>query len=265
MLWDEIIENSKRQHIDPKQLLREQLQKTILTSFSQKGYFNTLVFQGDTALRLCYDNPRFSEDLDFVLKNKEKTVKISWAPFKKLILDTFPFLETVNIKPQKSSDQLQRHVLTTMGLNPSQKSRIHIEIAKIPSYENHPKILSYPPFNPAIQVETKEEILADKLTAFGCRSYIKGRDLWDIYFLTQEKNVTASWVHVMKKIKDYNVSKQEYLHQLNQRITDLETNGEKLLTFELQRFFPQTLYDHYKSDFSSIIQTVITQLQANIV
>jgi predicted nucleotidyltransferase component of viral defense system len=263
MLWDEIIENSKRQHIDPKQLLREQLQKTILTSFSQKGYFNTLVFQGGTALRLCYDNPRFSEDLDFFLKNKEKTVKISWAPFKKLIFDTFPFLETVNIQSQKSSDQLQRHVLTTMGLNPSQKSRIHIEIAKIPSYENHPKILSYPPFNPAIQVETKEEILADKLTAFGCRAYIKGRDLWDIYFLTQEKNKTASWKLVRKKIKDYNVSKQEYLTQLDQRISGLEKNGEELLRFELQRFLPQTIYDHYKPNFSKIIQTVIAQLLNN--
>jgi len=263
MLWDEILQLSKKQYIDPKQLLREQLQKTILTSFSQKGYFNTLVFKGCTALRLCYDNPRFSEDLHFVLKDKEKTVKISWAPFKKRIQDTFPFLETVNIKTQKSSDQLQRHILLTSGLNPSQKSRIHIEIAKIPSYENHPIILSYPPFNPALQVETKEEILADKLTAFGCRSYIKGRDLWDIYFLIKEKNLTVPWPLVRKKINDYKVSKQEYLHQLEQRRTDLETNGEKLLTFELQRFLPQTVYDHYKPQFSSIIQTVIAQLQDN--
>ena len=246
-----------------KQLLREQLQKSILTSFSQKGYFNTLVFQGGTALRLCYDNPRFSEDLDFVLNDKQETVNISWTAFKKLIQDTFPFLETVSIKSQKSSDQLQRHILTTTGVNPSQKTRIHIEITSVPSYDHQPRILSYPPFNPAIQVETKEEILADKLTAFGCRSYIKGQDVWDIYFLTKEKNVPASWALVRKKIKDYNLLKQDYLNQVEQKMTDLEKSGEKLLSFELQRFLPQTLYDHYKSDFSSIIQTVIVQLQNN--
>jgi len=66
-----------------------------------------------------------------------------------------------------------------------------------------------------------------------------------------------------KKIKDYNLLKQDYLNQVEQKMTDLEKNGEKLLTFELQRFLPQTQYDHYKSDFSSIIQTVIVQLQNN--
>jgi predicted nucleotidyltransferase component of viral defense system len=68
MLWDEILYQSKKQLIDSKQVFREEQQKTILTCFSQKGYFDTIVFQGGTALRLCYENPRFSEDLDFTLK-----------------------------------------------------------------------------------------------------------------------------------------------------------------------------------------------------
>ena len=40
--------------------------------FSIKDIHNSLVFQGGTSLRLCYNNDRYSEDLDFVM-NKNQT------------------------------------------------------------------------------------------------------------------------------------------------------------------------------------------------
>ena len=260
MLWDEITTISKKQLIDPKQVLREELQKTILTFFSQKGYFSTIVFQGGTALRLCYGNPRFSEDLDFVFKNVENTINISVSSIKRFILDSYPFLETINIKNQKTSAYINRYVLTTRGNVTSQNSRIHIEFASVPSYDNQPIILSYPPYNPAIQVETKEEILADKLTALGCRSYVKGRDLWDIYFLSQEQKVTIEWDYVRKKISDYGVSRKDYLDQLRKRRNELEQTGQSLLSFELKRFLSQPLYTQYEKEFSRIIEKVISQM-----
>lgn len=262
MLWDKVLIFSKKQLVDPKQVLREQLQKTILTILSQKGYFNKIVFQGGTALRLCYGNPRFSEDLDFSLNKKQDKINIELpsSTITRSILDTYPFLEKATFTTQKISEQLQLYVLSTQGTEPSQKSRIHLELASIPSYDNQPMILNFPPFNPAIQVETKKEILADKITALGCRTYIKGRDLWDIYFLFHEQNIDIDLMLVRKKIADYNVSKKGYLDQIKQRSDELKQIGTSLLSFELKRFLPQNIYAQYEDQFSSIIHTIIKNI-----
>jgi len=47
------------------QVFQEEVQKAVLASLSRDEAFNHLVFQGGTALRLFYENPRFSEDSDF--------------------------------------------------------------------------------------------------------------------------------------------------------------------------------------------------------
>ena len=48
-----------------KFILREYLQYKILEAISKNKLSNKLVFIGGTALRIIYDNQRFSEDLDF--------------------------------------------------------------------------------------------------------------------------------------------------------------------------------------------------------
>ncbi|MBT7087575.1 nucleotidyl transferase AbiEii/AbiGii toxin family protein, partial [bacterium] len=45
--------------------LREYLQLLILKIIEEKGYFQNIAFVGGTAVRILYDLPRFSEDLDF--------------------------------------------------------------------------------------------------------------------------------------------------------------------------------------------------------
>jgi predicted nucleotidyltransferase component of viral defense system len=78
MLWDEIIDKSKLEKVNPKQILREEIQKSFLALFSQEGYFEKMVFQGGTALRLFYGNPRFSEDIDLVFRKNVKKVDIEF-------------------------------------------------------------------------------------------------------------------------------------------------------------------------------------------
>jgi len=266
MLWEDILTVSNQQHMDAKQVLREELQKTILTALSHEGYFTSLVFQGGTALRLFYGNPRFSEDIDFVIKQGEtpKDIKKSFPKIKQLITDTFPFLEKTILQTQKDTTQLKRYILKTQGTQPSQQSRIHIELASIPSYENQPRILDFPPFHPAIQVETAQEILADKITAVGCRTYLKGRDIWDIYYLITEKNLSIPWDLVKRKIADYSVSIKTYSKRLEEAEENLTTNGISILSFELKRFLPQPLYQQYENQFSEIIQTALKYIKKEV-
>src|SRR5262245_21098844 len=47
-------------------LVKEAIHLHLLSALSEAGILRHVVFQGGTALRLCYDGERYSEDLDFV-------------------------------------------------------------------------------------------------------------------------------------------------------------------------------------------------------
>lgn len=51
-----------------RNVLREYLQARVLEGLQRAGAFNSLAFQGGTALRFLYGLPRYSEDLDFSLE-----------------------------------------------------------------------------------------------------------------------------------------------------------------------------------------------------
>ena len=59
----------RRRDIDAgmeQNLIKEALHLHLLSALSEAGVLERVVFQGDTALRLCYGGERYSEDLDFV-------------------------------------------------------------------------------------------------------------------------------------------------------------------------------------------------------
>ena len=59
----------RRQGIDAEMeqnLVKEAIHLHLLSAMSDAGILRHAVFQGGTALRLCYAGERYSEDLDFV-------------------------------------------------------------------------------------------------------------------------------------------------------------------------------------------------------
>jgi predicted nucleotidyltransferase component of viral defense system len=55
--------------------LKEILQEIVLYALATADFFSTGIFHGGTSLRILYGLPRFSEDLDFLLKTKNKNFK----------------------------------------------------------------------------------------------------------------------------------------------------------------------------------------------
>jgi len=259
MQWEEILEIAERIGIDSKNAFQEEMQKAILTALSQNGCFNKIVFQGGTALRLFYGNPRFSEDIDLVLKEGEKRYDLSgkMPKVKQFAFHIFPFVESVDVKSQKTKRGLQRYVLQTKSGNPEQRLRLHVELAAVPSYQNEPRILDFPPIHPAVRVEDVSEILADKVCALALRQYLKGRDLWDIYFLTQERSVGLLWELVEKKVEDYKESPSELTGRLSKAKIKIRKEGMRTLDNEMRRFLPKNLVEHYHSHFKTILRTVV--------
>lgn len=239
-------------------IFREELQKAILTSFSKEGVFQNIVFQGGTALRLFYDNPRYSEDLDFVLREDSPSINIGnfLKKTKDFIGHSYSFLEGVKTRTQKKESDFQRYIIKTTSEDPEQRVRINIELFDLPSYLNETKILSFSPFQPVVRVERPEEILVDKVAALSGRKYIKGRDLWDIYFLTEQKDLSVDLPLLLKKIKDYHMDKSDLIDELNEIGTRLEKEGKDILDTELKRFLSPSLYQYYHDDLDTVLASV---------
>ena len=264
MIWEEITTKSEKLGVTVNQVLQEEIQKTVLASLSYSEAFNHIVFQGGTALRLFYGNPRFSEDLDFVTRqNKMFDITKNIASIQRSIEKTFPFIEETSVHVQRNDDQMQRLILRVTG-EPFQRIRIHIELVYVPSYHNRPKILDYPPITPVVRVEEPSEILADKVVALGNRHYIKGRDIWDIYFLIIEKNIDTPWNLVFQKAGDYKITSSDLRKNILKVSKRLETEGPSILHNELLRFLPKKIFDQYRESFGEIIAVVIENIRGGL-
>jgi len=262
MDWEEIVTNNTIKGGNLQQTFQEEMQKAILAGLSRQGVFNSIVFQGGTALHLFYGNPRFSEDLDFVTREKQKfDLTQQTNKIQTFISNVFPFIQKINIAIQKNDKELQRLILSTISDVPEQNLRIHLELAHVPSYINQPKILDYPPLNPAVRVEDPSEILADKIIALGRRQYLKGRDIWDIYFLTSEKHLSIPWDLVFKKGADYGSTQKSLKDSLIKASKKIREEGNSILSNEMSRFLPPTLFDQYSDMFNDILSKVAKEVK----
>ena len=259
MDWNEIEYKARMLNARVKSVFQEEVQKAILTSLSRKGCFDDIVFHGGTALRLFHGNPRFSEDIDLVLKEGNDYFDLSkyMVYVERTCLDTFPFLQDVNVRVQKSEHELQRYILKAISEDSRQNVRIHIEIADVPSHQNSPKILNFPPFQPAVRVEDEGEILADKVRALGYRPFLKGRDLWDIYFLNSERSVELDRDLVVRKIDDYNENVDEIEVRYEKIKKKIQEDGLSILSNEMDRFLPKQVLDSYKPIYNKVLISVI--------
>ena len=167
MSWNEIIQQGRKLGVSPAFILREEVQKASLASLSRMGAFNNIVFQGGTAIRHFYASPRFSEDLDFVLREgSEFDLASRRMELENLLSPTLYYLEgKATVKVQKDSVEAQRLAITVKSKELPQRLLINMELFYIPSYHNSPRILALPPLNPVVRIEDKEELLADKIVA----------------------------------------------------------------------------------------------------
>ena len=249
-------------------IIKEMLHLDILKALSDCEISKQIAFQGGTALRLCYQGVRYCEDLNFVLCNesldfdKELFRKFEEA-FIKSIKNKYN-LETELIYPKNDENRVQKWIAKINLPIENRKERINIEVCKIPSYDNEiNNIRNY--YNPKhtedifLRVESLDEILADKIIAFGARKYIKYRDLWDIKFL-KDINIILNSKFVENKINDYKISDFDKL--LDEKLYILNNEDLKENFFqEMSRFLkPKLLNKLIELDYFSDIKKEINQL-----
>jgi hypothetical protein len=122
------------------------------------------------------------------------------------------------------------------------KSRIKIEFANVPSYDNGPNVAKAMQGLVQIQdvilkTESANEILADKAVALTARQALKYRDVWDVWYLTNKLNAQGDRSIVARKFCDYGTLDVET--KAKQRQDELgKSSTEKLFLDEMRRFLP---------------------------
>jgi predicted nucleotidyltransferase component of viral defense system len=220
-----------------------------------------VVFQGGTALRLCYGGERYSEDLDFVCGKAgsyvdniefDRLVREAMETTKKTLHRDFGIdpnqialkqpSHPMGIKSVSVSVAAWQIVVPIGPTPPSPKSRISIEFANVPSYDSAPNVARVTQGLVQIQdviltVESANEILADKAVALTAREVLKYRDVWDVWYLVNKLNAQADRDIVSRKFADYGTSDIEA--KARQRQEDL-AKGSTAKSFldEMRRFLP---------------------------
>ncbi|MGO3396574.1 MAG: nucleotidyl transferase AbiEii/AbiGii toxin family protein [Serratia proteamaculans] len=239
---------------------KELLHYDILFCLSEAGLLKSLVFQGGTSLRLCYDSNRFSEDLDFA--GGVEFCSADLAAMKSCIesyLGDRYGLEVVVKEPKElraepeysevKVDKWQISITTAPELRDMPKQRIKVEIANIPAYTRSVRqlvrnysVLPDGYSDTLINVETLEEVMADKLVSLPATTkYIRYRDLWDLVWLKQ-RSTTVNAELIRKKLDDYKI--ENFEDKLQSRIDSLEeVIGDGRFYDEMKRFIPSHVYD----------------------
>jgi predicted nucleotidyltransferase component of viral defense system len=242
----------------------------ILEYLFKKDAFSHLVFQGGTALRLVYGGVRYSEDLDFVLKEKNSPLFGSLAELLKGLpsyLEKFVlFAGKIYLKAQKQTPFLSRFSLIVEAEELRALDKTNLEIVNVPSYENGPALVRHaglPGSAPAVRAESLKEILSDKFCAFGSREYVKGRDIWDIYFLRNSLNVPfdgKAREMAGKKTEDYGLGPLAFLKGFRKNLTVLEEKGLEILELEMSRFLPPAYQNVFREKYASVVERVQGEL-----
>jgi predicted nucleotidyltransferase component of viral defense system len=172
---------------------REFLQELILQILDRKGYFKNLAFVGGTALRIIYDMPRFSEDLDFSLINKKG---FSFTALLKTIKRELE-LTGYSVEELKSKDKTVlgefirfKGLLYELGLSKDKNEKLFIKLevdSNPPGKFETEIVMVNRNFLYKVQCYKPDSLFAAKLHAVLFRKYEKGRDYYDLlWFLTRK-------------------------------------------------------------------------------
>ena len=188
--------------------LKETIQEIILYALSKTDFFHKAAFYGGTALRIFYNLDRYSEDLDFSLKEPNESFELE---------KYFPAIENeissfgLNMKAEKKNKSIDSSIKSAFlkgntkemmllfsssddmasGINPDALIKIKFEIdVTPPSGANFEVKYHLTPIPYQVLLYDEASLFAGKIAAIITRSWknrIKGRDLYDYVFYMQRE------------------------------------------------------------------------------
>lgn len=183
--------------IEEQQAIREITQEVVLAALGRGDFFKHALFQGGTCLRIFYGLNRFSEDMDFILREpkpdfqlkdhiKNLTDELAAYGYNIEIIDRNQ--ADLTVKKAFLKDDSLGKVIDLRHSNQTgllKKIRIKLEVdTNPPSGSGYDlKYLDFP-FVSSVAVQDRPSLFAGKIHALLCRDYIKGRDWYDFIWYT---------------------------------------------------------------------------------
>ncbi|HCO77874.1 MAG TPA: hypothetical protein DIT50_06930 [Rhodocyclaceae bacterium] len=183
-----------------------------------------LIFRGGTALRWCHGGSRFSEDLDFVTPLAPRLVKAKMnRAFKAAEKEMAPHfgVGTLSVSDRSTRQDTLKLFADYQSAAFRGKISIKLEFERIlpgcrPDTRNHvlsslPAVSSLlvagdfrvPRPNAVLVAETVPEPLSDKVRALLERRYLKGRDIFDVWYLRSALNAAVEKTVIERKFGMY--------------------------------------------------------------
>ena len=200
VLSEKIREYAPANPVEQENVLQELMQHYVLASLARAGLFTEAMFHGGTCLRIVCGMNRFSEDLDFLLKQPNPNFR--WEGYleavrKDCAQEGIPFevqdksqAGTAVRKAFLKTDSIGKILTLNLPFERYQarKIRIKLEIDTNPP-AGSTFTTSYITFPATVPLTTQslESGFALKLHALLCRSYVKGRDWYDFVWYIARK------------------------------------------------------------------------------
>ena len=235
--------------------LKEVFQEIALLGLYQGGFFEKAAFYGGTALRILHGLPRFSEDLDFTLL--EKNSDFNLERYFDFIIDEF---EALGIKieiAKKEKKDFASDIASAFLKNGTAIHTLKIEANNVENILNgvHSgkklKIKFEVDINPPLKFQTESKTLllpktfnvitmtlpnlyAGKMHAVLCRKWasrVKGRDWYDFEWYVK-RNTPLNLIHLQERMlescdldKNINLDEKLFKEFMYKRIDELDING----------------------------------------
>lgn len=200
--------------VEEAQAIKQIMQEIALYALWRAGFFRVAAFQGGTSLRIIHGLPRFSEDLDFMLK--EPDPEFDWSGYLEKLLECFTeyglqseavpkgrmdrAVRTAVIKDNSFVNQLN---LSFYKGHADQKIAIKLEVDSNPPAGSG---YAYTYLDFPADYEVCHQDLASnfalKIHALLCRPYLKGRDWYDFNWYIRQ-GVPPNLPHLQNALLQY--------------------------------------------------------------
>ena len=182
-----------RSTIEEEHAIREITQEVALAALGRTDFFKYAIFQGGTCLRIFYGLNRFSEDMDFILKETNENFmlqvhlravsdELKAYGYDMEIADRSKVDTTVR-KAFLKDDSLGKVLLLRYAdaSGPLKKIRIKFEVDTNPPLGSGMEIKYVDfPFISSVTVQDKPSLFAGTVHALLCREYVKARDWYAV-------------------------------------------------------------------------------------
>ena len=190
--------HAEKQQTTLNNVVREYFQHLFLAYLYQENASEGLLFKGGTALRIVWQSPRFSEDLDF------NGIKLTMAKIETLMETTLAKIEQEGVVTDiEESKKTSGGYLAIFGFKTQDHhSRIQVEISlrEARGEKSAVSLIQSDLIVPYTLVHLQEDLLVgEKIQA--CITRAKPRDFYDIYFMLRSRMAFKKAFEQDKKLK----------------------------------------------------------------